>query len=115
MHGEVYALEPSSRDAILTILDEYEGCSAKDEAHTEFRRECITIVLASGRSVSSWIYLFNWARTNALIPSGDYARYLKAKSAGGKQREASPNKAVSPDRSHATVSDEHERIRSGRR
>src|SRR5262245_25702680 len=49
VYGEVYALELSSRDAILTSLDEFESCSPTDETPTEFRRERVLITLESGK------------------------------------------------------------------
>jgi len=57
VHGEVYALEPSVRDAVLASLDDYEGCSPGGEAPSEFRRESVSVTLDDGSSVSSWIYL----------------------------------------------------------
>jgi gamma-glutamylcyclotransferase (GGCT)/AIG2-like uncharacterized protein YtfP len=79
VHGEVYALEPMIRNQVLAILDEYEGCSFSRETLSEFRREHVTVTLDDGRSISSWIYLYNLSEIGTPIPSGDYSRYLKVK------------------------------------
>jgi len=79
VHGEAYALEPLIQNQVLARLDEYEGCSVRSETLSEFRREHVMITLDNGRSVFSWIYLYNSTKTGTPIPSGDYSRYLKAK------------------------------------
>ena len=79
VYGEVYALEPLTRNQVLAMLDEYEGCSVSSETLSEFRREHLMITLDNGRSVFSWIYLYNLTETGTPIPSGNYSRYLKVK------------------------------------
>jgi gamma-glutamylcyclotransferase (GGCT)/AIG2-like uncharacterized protein YtfP len=77
VYGEVYALEPSMRNTVLTILDEYEGCGPNAEVPSEFRRERTIVTLDDGKKVVAWVYLYNLTEVGAPIPSGDYVQHLK--------------------------------------
>jgi gamma-glutamylcyclotransferase (GGCT)/AIG2-like uncharacterized protein YtfP len=71
--GELYRLpEP---EAVLPVLDRYEGCTDPPDAASEYRRERQRVVREDGTTVNAWIYLYN-RPTASLRPiaGGDYLR-----------------------------------------
>ena len=78
VYGEVYRL--SNADYVFKVLDDYEGCSDKSPEPHEYRRIQVRVHLADGRSLKAWAYEYNHpAEDLELIPSGNYAQYLKEK------------------------------------
>jgi gamma-glutamylcyclotransferase (GGCT)/AIG2-like uncharacterized protein YtfP len=73
VHGEVFRLEEASR--ILPELDDYEGCGPNDPQPHLFERAPATVELDSGRSLTSWVYVYGHPiRGERKIPSGDFVR-----------------------------------------
>jgi gamma-glutamylcyclotransferase (GGCT)/AIG2-like uncharacterized protein YtfP len=72
VRGELYELALGKRQAVLDLLDDYEGCGpSKPEPH-EYRRELVD-VFSTTAIVKAWAYLLN-RPTDDLEPikSGDY-------------------------------------------
>lgn len=70
VHGELYRL-PNS--ALLTELDEYEGCSPGDAEPHEFVRASGAVTTGSGETVDAWYYRYNWpVQDEQMIRSGDF-------------------------------------------
>lgn len=65
VYGEVYLLKDTNR--LLTMLDEYEECSAHYPQPTEYIRSVQLIQLNNHLSVNAWIYLYNH-NTEGLLP-----------------------------------------------
>ncbi len=64
VEGEVYLL--NQNEAILNMLDEYEGFAPHDPVHSEFIRSTIPIYLSDGRCLTGWVYLFNRPVSNLI-------------------------------------------------
>jgi pyruvate carboxylase len=64
VEGEVYLL--NQQEAILTMLDEYEGFAPNDPIHSEFIRSTIPIYLSDGGCLTGWVYLFNRPVSNLI-------------------------------------------------
>jgi gamma-glutamylcyclotransferase (GGCT)/AIG2-like uncharacterized protein YtfP len=74
--GEVYRLEPSHMDDTLQELDAYEGMGRSDPHPHKYRREVITVHLATGSTVDAWAYvLIHVPPGSPRIPSGDYLEW----------------------------------------
>lgn len=71
--GEVYRLRAA--DAVLPVLDRYEGCTDREDAAAEYRRVVQPVRMDDGNRREAWIYLYNH-RTEGLRPiaGGDYLR-----------------------------------------
>lgn len=54
--GDVYRLRDP--EALLTILDEYEGCGPANVPPYEYERVLCTVLLNSGASLQCWVYLY---------------------------------------------------------
>ena len=74
VRGELYRLPDPQ--ALLPLLDRYEGCTDRHDPAAEYRREQRIVVREAGPSVRAWIYLYN-RPTGALRPiaGGDYVRW----------------------------------------
>jgi len=78
--GEVFHLFVPP--AALARLDAFEGYNAENPSAGEFRRESADIVLNDGRTVRAWVYQYQKSVFGLpMIPSGDYAQFLRAKTA----------------------------------
>ena len=76
--GEVYQIKNNGYERVLSVLDTYEGCTAAFPAPNEYIRKKLPVSLATGRTVSAWVYLFNHDVTNLQqIESGDYLTFIK--------------------------------------
>ena len=74
--GEVYLL--IKPQAVLERLDEYEGCSPNFREPQEYKRVQGDVLLADGRTVKAWIYLFNHSTEKLQrITSGDFLDFLR--------------------------------------
>lgn len=73
--GEVYQLHQP--ELVLAELDQYEECGPGFAAPTEYLRLKRQIILASGETVSAWVYIYNHP-TDRLqqILSGDFLHCL---------------------------------------
>jgi gamma-glutamylcyclotransferase (GGCT)/AIG2-like uncharacterized protein YtfP len=72
VHGEVYALSTPARS--LAWLDEYEGLVPGDPAAGEYERIELPARLASGETITAWIYVYRGDTSSlALIASGRWA------------------------------------------
>jgi gamma-glutamylcyclotransferase (GGCT)/AIG2-like uncharacterized protein YtfP len=71
--GELYEIVHSKREAVLDLLDHYEGCAPDDRQPHEYRRELVEVSTTTGANVQAWVYLLN-RPTDGLEPidSGDY-------------------------------------------
>lgn len=57
VHGEVWQL-PEDRAALLTALDQYEGCAQECPQPYPYSRRRIRVRTGGGRRVTAWIYLW---------------------------------------------------------
>ena len=74
IRGEIYQLDDPQ--AVLTVLDQYEGFIPGELEASLFARVKAKITMSDGSQVESWIYVYNdWVVTGKLIESGDYAKY----------------------------------------
>ena len=71
VRGELYQLlQP---EQVLTLLDDYEECSAQFTAPHEYLRQQVPVTLATGEHVNAWVYLYNRCCDNLVcIRSGDF-------------------------------------------
>lgn len=77
--GEVYQLDHPQ--AVLTVLDQYEGFIPGELEASLFARVKEKITLSDGSQIEAWMYVYNdWVATGKLIESGDYNDYLKKQS-----------------------------------
>lgn len=76
--GEVYKVNNKDSERVLSVLDTYEGCTAAFPEPHEYIRQKLPVSLATGGTVSAWVYLFNQDVTNLQqIESGDYLTFFK--------------------------------------
>jgi|ERR1044071_201107 gamma-glutamylcyclotransferase (GGCT)/AIG2-like uncharacterized protein YtfP len=71
--GEVYEIDPTQWEQIISRLDEYEGCGPSDPDPHEYRRELVSARLSTGEMLRAWAYILNRRPAHMReIPSGDY-------------------------------------------
>lgn len=71
VRGEVYRLKDPK--AVFKLLDYYEGFGPEFYSPTEYVRTLEKVTLATGETLSAWIYLYNWSTENlSPIPGGDF-------------------------------------------
>jgi gamma-glutamylcyclotransferase (GGCT)/AIG2-like uncharacterized protein YtfP len=69
--GEVFRLHNAV--ATLAAADQYEGCGRGFAAPTEYLRVIQPVTLATGETVSAWVYVYNHSTAGlARILSGDF-------------------------------------------
>jgi gamma-glutamylcyclotransferase (GGCT)/AIG2-like uncharacterized protein YtfP len=74
VHGELYRIVDPS--VLLTILDQYEECSAEFASPQEYIRKRLTVRLAGGSLLRAWCYVYQWEVEGLQrIVSGDYLGY----------------------------------------
>lgn len=76
VYGELYELAGST---VWTLLDNYEGCGAKDTPPYEFARFSHQVWLTAGHAevAEAWVYLYTGTVSEECrIPSGDYLEFL---------------------------------------
>ena len=61
--GELYRMHDS--EALLRVLDKYEGCGPGAAEPTEYVRQLVTVALVGGAplqatGVQAWTYTYNW-------------------------------------------------------
>ncbi len=72
--GEVYQLDDPQ--AVLTVLDQYEGFIPGELEASLFARIKVKITMFDDQVIDAWMYVYNdWVATGKLIESGDYAKY----------------------------------------
>ncbi len=57
VQGEVYLLDQA--DVVLPLLDLYEACGPAFPEPNEYSRQKQSVLLKDGRTVTTWIYLYN--------------------------------------------------------
>jgi gamma-glutamylcyclotransferase (GGCT)/AIG2-like uncharacterized protein YtfP len=73
VRGEIYAVDGPGWRALISRLDEYEGCAPSTPEPHEYRREVVKASLANGTLVDAWAYVLNQRPDSSReIPSGDY-------------------------------------------
>lgn len=78
VRGEIH--EISDATAVLAVLDEIEGYSAKEPSTSLYNRRVAPVALDDGGWVDAWAYFYNAPLVGAQrIASGDYLEYLKAR------------------------------------
>ena len=76
--GEVYEL--SEPQAVLDVLDVYEGFIPGELEASLFARLQASVVLSDGQQLECWLYAYNdWVLNGRLIEGGDYVEYLKTR------------------------------------
>ncbi len=74
IYGEIYQLDDPQ--AVLTVLDQYEGFIPGELEASLFARVKEKITMLDGSLMEGWMYVYNdWVATGKLIESGDYAEY----------------------------------------
>ena len=74
VHGEVFHMRDPQ--ALLRVLDDYEGCGPSAAKPTEYIRKGVTVTLADGRTLEAWTYVYNWPVTNLpRIKSGKFLEH----------------------------------------
>ncbi len=82
--GEIYEIDKTKWDDVITRLDTYEGCSSDDPEPHEYRRELVNARLTTGGEIPAWAYVLNsWPDTDQEIKSGDYLSWRAASVANG--------------------------------
>jgi gamma-glutamylcyclotransferase (GGCT)/AIG2-like uncharacterized protein YtfP len=56
--GELYVVKPEEWDALISVLDRYEGCGPDDPEPHEYRRVIVEVRTEDG-TVASWAYVLN--------------------------------------------------------
>jgi gamma-glutamylcyclotransferase (GGCT)/AIG2-like uncharacterized protein YtfP len=76
VRGELYEIDRNRLQAVLPLLDEYEGCGPSDATPHEYRRELVEVRTHTGATVKAWAYVLN-RPTDDLEPidSGDYVEW----------------------------------------
>ncbi len=75
VYGDIYFLKDTKK--VLTILDEYEECTAAHNSPTEYIRCARLIKLNYKSSIKAWIYLYNHSTDDLIrIKNGDYLTTL---------------------------------------
>lgn len=73
VHGDVYELADPS--AMLTRLDDYEGCGPSDASPHEYERVRCEVLMDTGGSETAWVYVYRGTLVGKReIRSGDYLR-----------------------------------------
>lgn len=86
VRGMVFALPEDP--VFLSALDDYEGIVPGNEAASLFLRVRTEAVLADGRRVPCWMYVYNRAIDGQpVVPDGDYRAYLATKANGMNERQ----------------------------
>lgn len=76
VRGELYEIKRNRLQAVLHLLDEYEGCGPPSPPPHEYRREVVEVRIHTGATVKAWVYVLN-GPTDDLEPidSGDYVAW----------------------------------------
>jgi len=74
VHGEVFRMRDPQ--ALLRVLDEYEGCGEGAARPTEYLRQQVGVILDDGRAIEAWTYVYNWPVTHLpRIASGKFLEH----------------------------------------
>lgn len=78
--GELYQIGINALMHTLSVLDEYEGLGPEDLLPHEYRRELVSVTLASGRQLEAWAYVLNRSPEGLeRIRSGDFAEWRSSR------------------------------------
>ena len=81
VHGSIYRLHHPIQN--LKVFDDYEGFGAGQDQPNLYVRSLTSIETGDG-FIDAWIYLYNLPVDGLpLIPSGNYAEYIKQKKSPG--------------------------------
>ena len=73
VRGDLYEISRSKRQAVLDLLDRYEGCAPSDPQPHEYRRAIVDVFTATGSKLKAWTYLLNRPPEGLdPIDAGDY-------------------------------------------
>jgi gamma-glutamylcyclotransferase (GGCT)/AIG2-like uncharacterized protein YtfP len=73
--GELYAIDATAADRLLTTLDAYEGIDNANPALSLFRRTIVAAEREGGMRVPAWVYLYNRPIDSLpRVTSGDWLR-----------------------------------------
>ena len=75
--GEVHRM--ADADAVLAVLDEFEGVRAGEPDSSLYVRVETPVTLEDGSVAQAWVYFYNARSAAQRIESGDYLEHLKAK------------------------------------
>jgi len=79
IYGNIFRIDDP--DAILNIIDDYEGIGGLYSHPQEYIRKQVEIFTDNG-NMTCWMYLYNLpVDTYSQVPAGDYIQYLKDRSA----------------------------------
>ena len=71
VQGDLFRLPEDG--ALLSLLDDYEGCSNDPAKPGEYRREKRRVFPRDGGAVTAWVYLLNRPADGLpVVPGGDY-------------------------------------------
>lgn len=72
--GELYKIV--ERDALFSILDDYEMCSEHYPQPHEYLRKEIQVSTVNNQIIPAWVYIYNYSVAELqFIPSGDYLSF----------------------------------------
>jgi gamma-glutamylcyclotransferase (GGCT)/AIG2-like uncharacterized protein YtfP len=57
VHGEMFCLRDA---ALMTALDDYEGCGPDDPQPTAYLRQIVPVTMHDGAVLEAWTYVYNW-------------------------------------------------------
>lgn len=81
VYGSIYKLHQPDKN--LKVIDDYEGYGAEQELPNLYIR-IIKQIETTDSIINAWIYLYNLNVGGLpLIPSGDYAQYIRQKKSPG--------------------------------
>ncbi|KAA5822285.1 gamma-glutamylcyclotransferase [Algibacter amylolyticus] len=73
VYGALFKL--NNFDSVFKVLDAYEGISENDPDSSLFKRELVTAFLDDGRTLKTWVYLYNQLLDGLpCIESGDFLK-----------------------------------------
>lgn len=85
IQGEVYRLAPERAEEALAALHRYEGCAAEGGL---FRRVSAEALLASGRWVTCWVYVWTGGTDGMpTVPDGDWVSMLRGRGRSEENRQ----------------------------
>jgi len=81
VRGDLFRLPANGK--LLSLLDEYEGCSGNPANPEEYRRERRQVRRGNAGSETALIYILNRPAGNfPVVPDGDYLAYQRSKQRG---------------------------------
>ena len=92
VRGDLYEISQSNRQAVLDLLDRYEGCASTDPQPHEYRRAIVGVFTATGSKLQAWTYLLNRPPEGLEpIDAGDYLAWQALRDGRPSPRSVEPN------------------------